>query len=148
VYFAAIFGLTVLGLTGSAYFVRLIGQLEAARVALAEHAVRAERRRLSGDLHDVLSQTLTAITLKGDLARRMVDRDRALALAELDAVVALATGQAGELKNDGANGHARSGTGLASLAERVAAQGGSAEAAGTARGRFVVRATLPEGVPA
>lgn len=98
VYSTALFLLVVLGLTGSAYFVRLLADLDRARDALAEQAVQAERLRLSGDLHDVLSQTLTAISLKSDLARRVLADDPARALAELDEVVALAIGQAGELE--------------------------------------------------
>jgi signal transduction histidine kinase len=90
--------LVVFGLVGSAYLVRLLGDLDRARDALAEQAVHTERLRLSGDLHDVLSQTLTAISLKSDLARRVMANDPSRALAELDEVVALAIGQAGELE--------------------------------------------------
>jgi two-component system sensor histidine kinase DesK len=97
-YASALTALTVLGLYGSAQFVKLLRDLDDTRDALAEQAMQTERRRLSGDLHDVLGQTLTAISLKADLARRTLARDRESALAELDGVVALATGQAGELE--------------------------------------------------
>ncbi len=97
-YASALTALTVFGLYGSAQFVKLLRELDATRDALAEQAMQTERRRLSGDLHDVLGQTLTAISLKADLARRTLARDRESALAELDGVVALASGQAGELE--------------------------------------------------
>jgi two-component system sensor histidine kinase DesK len=96
-YASALTALTVLGLYGSAQFVKLLRDLDATRDALAEQAMQTERRRLSGDLHDVLGQTLTAISLKADLARRTLPADRERSLTELDGVIALATGQAGEL---------------------------------------------------
>jgi signal transduction histidine kinase len=91
--------LTTAGLYASARLVDVVGALEAARGKLAEHTVRAERRRLSGDLHDLLGQSLTAISLKGDLARRLVERDRAAAAAEIDELVMLARAQAAEVES-------------------------------------------------
>jgi two-component system sensor histidine kinase DesK len=51
---------------------------EIARLAAAE-AVAAERLRFARDLHDLLGHSLSAITLKGEVARRLVrdDPDRA-----------------------------------------------------------------------
>lgn len=60
-------------------------------------AVDAERRRVWGDVHDVLGQTLTAITLKADLARRMLASAPARSLAELEEVIELAAYQAHDL---------------------------------------------------
>ena len=60
-------------------------------------AVDAERRRIWGDVHDMLGQTLTAITLKADLARRMMARAPERSPAELDEVIELAADQAHEL---------------------------------------------------
>jgi two-component system sensor histidine kinase DesK len=74
-----------------------LAELEATRHTLAEPAVRVERKRLSSDLHDVLGQTLTAISLKGDLTRRLIERDRERAAGEVEDLLALATGQAGEM---------------------------------------------------
>ena len=91
--------LTTAGLYASARLVDVVGALETARAELAEHAVRAERRRLSGDLHDLLGQSLTAISLKGDLARRLVERDRAAAAVEIDELVTLALAQAAEVES-------------------------------------------------
>jgi hypothetical protein len=69
--------LAIGGLYASARLVAQVDELETTRAALARGAVDAERRRLSGDLHDVLGQSLTALSLKADLARRLVAADRA-----------------------------------------------------------------------
>jgi signal transduction histidine kinase len=230
-YLWALTSLSVVGLYGSARLVGLLAELDATRHTLAESAVRIERKRLSSDLHDVLGQTLTAISLKGDLARRLIDRDRDRAAAEVDDLVALATGQAGEMRavasgehevafdseitnaiglleaagirvdadlalgrldaetsmllgfavREGATNilrHARArecairavredgrlalelvndgaaaprmhgGTGIPGLADRLGAHDGLAEARALPGGRFVLRITLPEPVPA
>lgn len=96
-YLAALTGLGVVGLYGSARLIKLLGQLDAAREAQVRFAVEAERRRIWGDVHDVLGQTLTAITLKADLARRMISAAPARSLAELDELIELASDQADEL---------------------------------------------------
>jgi two-component system, NarL family, sensor histidine kinase DesK len=97
VYTAALTALGVIGLYGSARLITLLGQLDCAREAQVSFAVDAERRRIWSDVHDVLGQTLTAITLKADLARRMVADEPTRSLAELDEVIELATDQAHEL---------------------------------------------------
>jgi signal transduction histidine kinase len=65
----------------------LIEQLEAAREALADQAVAAERRRIARDLHDLAGHTLTAVLLHVTGARHVLRRDlddaeRALVWAE------------------------------------------------------------------
>ena len=43
-----------------------------------EHLAKvAERERIARDLHDLLGHTLSLITLKAELARKLVDRDPA-----------------------------------------------------------------------
>lgn len=49
-------------------------QLREAREQLAELAVTAERERIARDLHDVLGHSLTTITVKAGLARRLLER--------------------------------------------------------------------------
>ncbi|HEX8007666.1 MAG TPA: histidine kinase dimerization/phosphoacceptor domain-containing protein [Trebonia sp.] len=71
-------------LYASARLVRVAGELRGARIALAEAAVSRERLRVSRDLHDLLGHSLAAISLKGDLAIRLLRRDRAAALAEIE----------------------------------------------------------------
>jgi two-component system sensor histidine kinase DesK len=47
-------------------------------------AVAEERLRIAGDLHDLLGHTLSVITLKSELAGRMVESDPPRAEAELE----------------------------------------------------------------
>lgn len=53
---------------GSTQLVRAVDELFTTRAELAESTVGQERRRLSRDLHDLLGQSLSAVSLKGDLA--------------------------------------------------------------------------------
>lgn len=46
-------------------------------------AATSERERIARDLHDILGHTLSLITLKAELARKLVDRDKDKALQEL-----------------------------------------------------------------
>jgi signal transduction histidine kinase len=63
--------------------------LQSARSRLAELAVTAERLRFARDLNDLLGNALSAISLKAELARQLVDRSRALARHELTVLLAL-----------------------------------------------------------
>ena len=96
-YASVIHLLVIGGLLGAARLAVLVRELEGTHPALIERTIDAERRRLAGDLHDVLGQSLTAIALKGDLARRLLDVDRVAAAAELDDLIVLATAQAAEV---------------------------------------------------
>jgi len=52
-----------------------------------EHLAKvAERERIARDLHDVLGHTLSLITLKSELARKLVDRDPVRAKQEMQEV--------------------------------------------------------------
>lgn len=76
-------GLVVFALSRLA---RIIGYLKATRTDLAELAIMRERVRFGRDLHDLLGYSLSAITLKAELARQLVDGNPAQArdqLAEL-----------------------------------------------------------------
>jgi two-component system sensor histidine kinase DesK len=66
--------------------VRMNGQLRSARNELARLAVTEERLRIARDLHDLLGHTLSVIALKSELASKLVERDAARAVAELDDV--------------------------------------------------------------
>lgn len=70
-------------LTGINQLSRTVAELRAARDEIAALSVAAERARLSRDLHDVLGHSLTTITVKTGLARRVLesgtDGERALA---------------------------------------------------------------------
>ncbi len=63
--------------------IRTVRQLRATQGKMARLAVAEERSRLARDLHDVLGHSLTTITVKAGLARRVLessaDRERAIA---------------------------------------------------------------------
>lgn len=73
------FALYPAALYGATRLVLVADELYEARTEQAESAVGRERLRVSRDLHDLLGQSLSAISLKGDLALRLlpVDSDRA-----------------------------------------------------------------------
>ncbi|WP_157099920.1 sensor histidine kinase [Microbispora sp. ATCC PTA-5024] len=58
---------------GVVLLVRLVVQLGQAREEIETLAAAAERARLARDLHDVLGHTLTAITVKTGLTRRLLE---------------------------------------------------------------------------
>jgi two-component system, NarL family, sensor histidine kinase DesK len=75
---------------GSARLVRVVDDLFHTRAQLAELAIGAERLRVARDLHDVLGQSLTAVSLKGELALRLLTSDVNRARQELTDLAALA----------------------------------------------------------
>jgi two-component system, NarL family, sensor histidine kinase DesK len=78
-----------LDMIGVARMGSAIRELQSARRELARLAVIEERERLSRDLHDLLGQTLSMITLKSELARHLVKEDPercAQELAEIERV--------------------------------------------------------------
>lgn len=79
------------GLYGAARLVRLLDELRDARADLAELAIERERLRISRDLHDLLGQSLSAVSLKGDLAIGLLERDDVpRAAAEVASLVSVA----------------------------------------------------------
>lgn len=82
--------IVLIGLYASARMVAVIGALEGARDELVQDAAATVRQEIFRDLHDVLGQRLTAITLKTELARHFVLIDPARASAELTDVVEIA----------------------------------------------------------
>jgi two-component system sensor histidine kinase DesK len=57
--------------------------LARAQATIAELAVQAERSRFARDLHDILGHSLTVITVKAELANRLIDLDPERARAEI-----------------------------------------------------------------
>jgi two-component system sensor histidine kinase DesK len=58
-------------------------RLAAAQAELATLAVQHERSRIAADLHDILGHSLTVVTVKAELAQRLLDVDLDRARAEL-----------------------------------------------------------------
>ncbi len=91
-------------LAASTWLVAAVRELEQVRGQLAEQAIREERRRMWSDLHDILGQSLTAISLKGGLARELViSGDRTAAQREVIELLALAEAQAAEVDQVASN---------------------------------------------
>lgn len=92
VYYAAIMGMGGAALYGSARLVHVLEDLYAARTELADLAVGRERLRVSRDLHDLLGQSLSAVSLKGDLALKLLGSDEDAARAEIESLTGVARG--------------------------------------------------------
>ncbi|MCY7402964.1 MAG: sensor histidine kinase [Nocardioides sp.] len=70
---------------------RIFGEREQmAYAAQGEHALVAERERVARDVHDVLGHSLTALSVKAELAARLIDLDPARAKDELESIQATA----------------------------------------------------------
>src|SRR5580700_9927505 len=86
--FPAMFLSTFIG-GGNIFFAQRTRHIEKLRRAHdeIEHLAKiAERERIARDLHDVLGHTLSLITLKSELARKLVDRDPERAKQEMQDV--------------------------------------------------------------
>jgi len=59
------------------------GRLQVAQSAIAALAVQNERARIAADLHDILGHSLTVVTVKAELAQRLLDVDLERARKEL-----------------------------------------------------------------
>ncbi|WP_433475135.1 sensor histidine kinase [Spirillospora sp. CA-142024] len=78
------FTIGVVATYGSVWLVRIVDELRATRTELAEVAIGRERLRVSRDLHDLLGQSLSAVSLKGDLALRLLSKDTPAARAQIE----------------------------------------------------------------
>ena len=77
-------------LYGSTRLVKMLDELYATRIELAELAVGPERVRVSRDLHDLVGQSLSAVSLKGDLAMQLLHSDVPAARAEIESLTGVA----------------------------------------------------------
>jgi two-component system sensor histidine kinase DesK len=82
---AGILIVLTVALFGTRQVIMSNAELRAARDEIATLAVAEERTRMARDLHDVLGHSLTTITVKAGLARRILESsgDRDQAIAEL-----------------------------------------------------------------
>ena len=62
---------------------RIGARLHRAEQRVSALALAAERERIGRDLHDILGHSLTAISIKADLAEKLIERDPAGAKAEI-----------------------------------------------------------------
>jgi two-component system, NarL family, sensor histidine kinase DesK len=77
-------------LYGTSQLVRAVDVLFATRADMAEMTVGSERLRVSRDLHDLLGQSLSAVSLKGDLALLLLQSDPPAAEAEIRSLTEVA----------------------------------------------------------
>ncbi|WP_239158621.1 sensor histidine kinase [Winogradskya humida] len=88
------YGLAVLLGSAATFGLRLAGErqfrLRAAQQELSVMAVQNERARIAADLHDILGHSLTVVTVKAELAQRLLDIDVEKARKELQDLEALA----------------------------------------------------------
>ena len=82
----------LIGAIQAAFYQQVAAKIELRRVRadLARLAVSEERLRISRDLHDILGQELSALSLKAELAARLATRDAERAAAEMVEVAAVA----------------------------------------------------------
>ncbi|MCW3842477.1 histidine kinase [Micromonospora yasonensis] len=88
--------LLVFGLTR---LVRLVAEFHAARVQLARMAVAEERIRFARDLHDLLGLSVSAITLKAELAQKLVGQHLDKAQEQLAEITTLARKALGDVRS-------------------------------------------------
>jgi two-component system sensor histidine kinase DesK len=89
-YYLLMMTMGTVGLYAAPWLVRVLEDLSRARTEQAELAVGRERLRVSRDLHDLLGQSLSAVSLKGDLALRLLPTDTAAARAEIEDLTVVA----------------------------------------------------------
>jgi two-component system sensor histidine kinase DesK len=85
--FPAFFFALVWPIIGGCTLVRLLSEAEV-RAEGTRHslALVAERERVARDVHDVLGHSLTALSVKAELAARLIDLDPERARAELESI--------------------------------------------------------------
>jgi two-component system sensor histidine kinase DesK len=79
--------------------VRANRELTIARAEVASLAAEGERSRIARDLHDLLGHSLTTITVKAGLARRLADVDPERAAREITEVEELARRSLADVRN-------------------------------------------------
>ena len=90
---AALSGLTII-------IARIAVELQERRTsAERELALIAQREAVGRDVHDILGRSLAVLTLKAEVARRLIERDPAAASRELDEVITLARGALADVRS-------------------------------------------------
>lgn len=78
--------------------IKTVRLLQATRDELAQVAVEEERNRVGRDMHDVLGHSLSAISVKADLAATLAERDPDRAAREIREVQTLARSTLGDMR--------------------------------------------------
>lgn len=121
-------GAPMVGILGFSYLIELGERADVARASLA---LSEEREEIARDVHDVLGHSLTVITLKAELAQRLLEIDPARASAEMEAIAQLSRASLAEVRST-----------VTRL--RVPDFSGEIEGAGRALQTAGIRAELPE----
>jgi two-component system sensor histidine kinase DesK len=96
---AVTIGLVGLAMYGFFEIIRANRELTVARAEVAHLAAEGERSRIARDLHDLLGHSLTTITVKAGLARRLADVDPDRAAREIAEVEELARRSLADVRN-------------------------------------------------
>lgn len=75
-----------------------IGEMAVARGRDRDRTVTEERFRLARDLHDTVGHSMTQITLKAELARKLIDSDPDRAVSELSDIESLSRGLSAQVR--------------------------------------------------
>jgi len=117
-----------------------VRELEAAREEIARLAVAEERLRFARDLHDLLGHSLSLITVKSEVARKVADRDPRRATAEMREVEEIARRALGEVR-EAVSGYRRP-----ALEAEIAGAAQMLEASGISCSVDLPEGDLPEAV--
>ncbi|GAA1913907.1 sensor histidine kinase [Nocardioides hwasunensis] len=97
--FPAFFFVLVWPIIGGCVIVRVLTEAEMrAGETRGSLAIVAERERVARDVHDVLGHSLTALSIKAELAARLIDVDPQRARAELESIQATARSALAEVR--------------------------------------------------
>jgi two-component system sensor histidine kinase DesK len=126
---ASILVVLTIALFGTRQVIAANVELRAARDEIATLAVAEERARMARDLHDVLGHSLTTITVKAGLARRILESsgDDQRAIAELRDVEHLSRTALGEVRST-VSGYRKASLAAELVGARVALQAAEIEA--------------------
>ncbi|MFE5856028.1 MULTISPECIES: sensor histidine kinase [unclassified Streptomyces] len=138
VYIAVSTVLTGLIVYGLSRLAELVVEVQEAQQEIARLAVTQERLRFARDLHDLLGYSLSAITLKSELARRLVHGETDRALAELESILEISRQALSDVRTV-----ARGYRDMSLATEAVSAQ--AVLEAGGIRATVDLRGRLPEG---
>jgi len=89
-------GIPMIGIMAFSYLIQMSKNADKTQAKLE---MVSERERIARDVHDVLGHSLTVITLKADLARKLLHADPDRADAELEAIAQLSRSSLAEVRS-------------------------------------------------